>query len=215
MNDRQLMQTIFSAWHLAIAGAVEGTAVPAELVAALVANESGGNANAKRFEPAVFGHLCEVLAGKRSLYAPAGISRPLALADLSLFVVGDRTKSADQIIAAAGTIDEFFKQAMQRVAELATSFGLVQIMGWHWIEFNRPASTRPEDQLTFAAVLLVYFANKYGLDFAHASDASKFFSCWNTGEPGGHTYDPAYIPNGLGRMALYREIALAQTVTTT
>lgn len=212
MNDRQLMHTIFSAWHLAIAGAVAGTAVPAELVAALIANESGGNPNAKRFEPAVFGHLCEVLAGKRSLYAPAGISRPLATSDLLLFVVGDRTQSADKIITAAGTIDEFFKQAMQRVAELATSFGLVQIMGWHWIEFNRPASTRPEDQLAFAVVLLVYFANKYTLDLA--AGAEKLLSCWNTGEPGGHTYDPQYVPNGLGRMALYREISAAEAITT-
>jgi hypothetical protein len=205
MNDRQLMQSIFSAWPGPIATAVAGTAVPAELVAALVANESGGNASVKRFEPATFEHLCEVLAGKRTLFAPPGISRPLAQSDLLLFVVGDQTKSADQLIAAAGTIDEFFKQAMARVAELATSFGLVQIMGWHWIEFRRPASTRPEDQLAFAAVLLTYFANKYTLDLA--ANAAKLFSCWNTGEPGGHTYDPQYVPNGLARMELYRSIA--------
>ncbi len=213
MNDRQLMQSIFSAWQSTIATAVAGTAVPAELLAALVGNESAGNANVKRFEPATFEHLCEVLAGKRTLFAPPGISRPLAQSDLLLFVVGDQTKSADQLIAAAGTIDEFFKQAMARVAELATSFGLVQIMGWHWIEFRRPASTRPEDQLAFAVVLLTYFANKYTLDLA--ANAAKLFSCWNTGEPGGHTYDPQYVPNGLARMELYRSIAGAEVATST
>lgn len=212
MNDRQLMQAIRGNWQSTIVAAVQNTLVPAELVAALIANESGGNASAKRFEPAVFAHISEVLAGKRQLFAPTGISRPLAQSDLALFAVGDRTKSADQIITAAGTIDEFFKQAMGRVAELATSTGLVQIMGWHAVEFNRQPARTPDEDLAFAVVLLVYFANKYGLDFSYPAE---FFACWNTGEPAGHTYDPAYVPNGLARMVLYREIAAAQTVTTT
>jgi hypothetical protein len=212
MNDRQLMHSIVSAWESVIAGAVEGTPVPAELVAALVANESGGNANAKRFEPAVFGHLCEVIAGKRVYFAPAGISRPLALPDLLPFVAGSQDLQLAAELPKEDAGPWFVRQALDRVAELATSFGLVQIMGWHWIEFNRPASTRPEDQLAFAAVLLVYFANKYTLDLA--ADAAKLLSCWNTGEPGGHTYDPHYVPNGLARLALYRAIA-AEGATST
>jgi hypothetical protein len=208
MNDPQLMQSIFSAWQGTIAAAVEGTLVPAELLAALVANESGGNTHAQRFEPAVFTEIAEVLAGKRTVFKPAGISRPLMLADLVPFVV-DAEHSGLSLVAAGVmfSLNKFYTDAMQRVAELATSYGLVQIMGWHWIEFNRPASLRPEDQLAFAVVLLVYFANKYTLDLA--ADAAKLFSCWNTGEPGGHTYNPLYVPNGLARMELYRSIAAA------
>ncbi len=199
MNDQQLMQSIFSAWQTTIATAVKGTLVPAELLAGLVANESGGNTHAQRFEPAVFTEIAEVLAGKRTVFRPTGISRPLMLADLLPFVAPGVPFQPGFDLA------DYFKHCVSRVAELATSYGLVQIMGWHWIEFNRPASMRPEDQLAFAVVLLVYFANKYTLDLA--ADAAKLFSCWNTGEPGGHTYDPLYVPNGLARMELYRSLA--------
>ncbi len=207
MNDQHLMQSIFFVWHDVIATAVKGTLVPAELLAGLVANESGGNTHAQRFEPAVFTEIAEVLAGKRTVFKPTGISRPLMLADLLPFVLA--ADSSRLQLAAGGAaffaFDKCFTDQMQRVAELATSYGLVQIMGWHWIEFNRPASMRPEDQLAFAVVLLVYFANKYTLDLA--ADAAKLFSCWNTGEPGGHTYNPLYVPNGLARMELYRSLA--------
>jgi len=199
MSDHDLMAAIFSDWQPAIANAVKDTLVPAVLVAALVANESGGKPNAQRFEPAVFTEIAEVLAGKRTRFAPPGISRPLMSADLLPFV------APGEPFAIGFDLGAYAVDCFRRVAELATSVSLLQIMGWHWIEFDRPPSLRPEDQLAFGVLLLVYFANKYTLDLA--ADAAKLFSCWNTGEPGGHTYDAKYVPNGLARMELYRSIA--------
>ena len=48
------------------------SSVPASFLGALVANESGGNVLAKRFEPAVLAHLWEVLLGRKAAYGTIG-----------------------------------------------------------------------------------------------------------------------------------------------
>ena len=48
------------------------TPISAEFLAALTANESGGNTHAKRFEPAVYRHLTEVAAGRALAWGSIG-----------------------------------------------------------------------------------------------------------------------------------------------
>jgi hypothetical protein len=212
VSDSQLMRSIFTAWHEPIAAAVAGTVVPGELLAALIANESAGNANATRFEPAVFAKLCEILAGRRQVFSPPGIRRPLDARDLLPFVVSESSQLALKAAGQFFALDKFLTDAMLRIAELATSFGLTQIMGWHWIEFDRTASQRPEDQLAFTVDLLGYFASLYALDLT--KDYEKVFRCWNTGRPDGQTFDPHYAANGLHRLTLYALAADADGTAT-
>ncbi len=54
--------------HVYLAEACRYSSVPLAFLAALVANESAGYANAKRFEPAVYRHLKSLAAGKRPSY---------------------------------------------------------------------------------------------------------------------------------------------------
>lgn len=208
MTDQDLMASIFRAWQPTIESSAAG--VPPELVAAIIANESGGNEFATRFEPAVFAELCEVLTGRRMLYSPPGIKNPLAACDLLAFVA-PQLSGKPTVIGMPDDLSVLFRQCLGRAAELATSYSLTQIMGWHWLEFKRPASMRAGDQLAFTTDLLRYFASRYTLDLAN--DAAKLLDCWNTGLPGGHTYDPQYIPRGLARLAIYRSLLSGETQT--
>src|SRR5713226_8923089 len=69
MNDLALMQEIRARWQTTISGAISGTAIPEAFVAALVANESGGDPSAKRYEKNVHYHLWEVLMGRRDKFS--------------------------------------------------------------------------------------------------------------------------------------------------
>jgi hypothetical protein len=57
MNDQQLMQEIKNNQGAAITTAVGTRGLPAAFLAALIANESGGDPLATRYEPAVFKRL--------------------------------------------------------------------------------------------------------------------------------------------------------------
>lgn len=190
MTDLELMQAIHGTWDGEISAAVYGTPVPAKFVAALVANESRGNADAVRFEPAVFAALAEVILGKRAAYNPPGIAHPLGAVDLLNYV------------EPAAVSD--FTDCLGRLAELATSRNLTQIMGWHFVEMAKamPGALLAADfYLRFTVELVVYFANHYSLDTS--KDFPELLRSWNTGKPDGQTFDPAYVPNGINRMDLY------------
>lgn len=62
------MESIRDRWKTAIDAAISGTAIPARFLAALVANETGGNPDGKRFESGVLGHLWNVMLGRQSRY---------------------------------------------------------------------------------------------------------------------------------------------------
>jgi len=190
-TDAVLMDKIKSEWQTEIVAAIETTAISESFLAALIANESGGDEKAERFEPGVFASLAEVLLGQRKTYAPAGIQHPLGQVELLDY------------IEPAGVND--FIDCLSRLAELATSRNLTQIMGWHFVEMRQtmpvPMLSGATIYLGFTAELLVYFANKYGLDLS--KDFTQLFRCWNTGKPDGQTFDPHYVPNGLDRMELY------------
>jgi hypothetical protein len=188
------MKQIHDKWGTLISAAAHTTTVNENLVAALVAGESNGDPTAKRFEPAVFEHLLEVCLGKRASFSVPGINRPLGAVDLLGYI---------------GMHPGSFVDGLRNAADLATSFGLTQIMGWHTVELYHEQDleqlkTDPVLQLQVTIELLVVFANKY--DFNLATETEAIFTCWNTGEPDGHTYDPNYVANGLRRMAIYEQI---------
>lgn len=188
--DLTLVQAIRGHWQADIRAAIEHTIVPEQFLAALIANETGGDSSAVRFERAVFSELAEVILGKRKAYSPPGIQHPLVRTELVNYV------------EPAGTSD--FTDCLERLAELATSRGLTQIMGWHAVEMARPMPGTilvPFYFLQFTVELLGYFANRYTLD--QSRNFPELFRCWNTGKPDGKTFDPHYVSNGLNRMELY------------
>ncbi len=207
MSEQQellLMQLIYRQWHALLAEQCAASSAPESLVAALIANESGGIADAKRFEPAVFAHLKEVVLGSRAAYAPAGVRHAITRADLVAYCdpgVGEERGS--------------FADSLACLHDLAVSWGLTQIMGWHLAEFQSGLGVTwlitPAGNINFALRLLAWFAEHYGLDVA--KDFGDLLDCWNTGDPMRgrvSTFDPQYVPNGLRRKALYEGIVLSR-----
>jgi hypothetical protein len=189
-TDRGLMEAIRGRWQDALAAAVLGTAIPESFLAALVANESGGNPEASRFEPGVLAHLWSVLVGRAPRYGSIG------KADLEnyVFVTGSASLAAD---------------VFPRLDELAHSWGLTQIMGYHILEWiSVPGWYRtvddlrvPEHHLRCTTLLLTQFANSFELDLGH--DFQELLHCWNAGSPMAPTFDPSYVAKALARMDLY------------
>jgi hypothetical protein len=197
MSEQELMQSIKENWSVEIAAACQNSSVPPALLAALIANETGGKNHVERFEPAVFERLKEVLLGTKAHYAPAGIKRPIVRTDLLAYCdPGLGQERGD------------FPTALQCLHNLSTSWGLTQIMGWHLIEFQSGLGTAwlstPSGNLNFATRLLAWFAEHYSLDLA--TGFGDLFTCWNTGEPTGTTYDPHYVSNGFARMAVWTSL---------
>jgi hypothetical protein len=190
--ETQLMESIRQKWGAAIAAACNGTMVPSSFLAALVANETGGNPTKTRFEESVFMILCSVCAGKRAHYGQLGKNDLLP-----------------------PVTDYSFTDGILRLVNFSTSWGLTQIMGYNTIPFSRPLSVLADStqHLQFAVILLVQMANRWGLDLRQ--DYEKLFACWNTGQPEPmKTTDPKYCANGVMRMGLYdRLVATAQAAT--
>lgn len=186
-----------------IAGAVADTPFSAALVAAITANESGGNAGASRFEPLVCAELSRVLAGQVADYSPRGIRGPIGAQDLLNICYPSK-------ITPPGTAYEYaFTPAQSQLAliNLATSWGPTQIMGWHSLELDTPLSEIVQLQSHYDAVveILSWFYTHYLL--ADRPDIKSIpgalLNCWNTGDPKAPTADPDYVANGLARMELY------------
>lgn len=196
MSDLQLMQKIKGTYGALLAQTCGASSVPASYVAALIANESGGNTLEKRFEPAVLAALWQVLLGRKAAYG--GIAR----ADL----VGYVADLPAPAIAVPATLPN---TALQNLDGLANSWGLTQIMGYHCLEHAAPP-LRPEDFtnpgtcLKKTLAMLAAFANEFSLDLA--GDFAELFCCWNTGRPDGKTFDANYVPNGLARKVAYEAL---------
>lgn len=200
--DVLLMQEIHDEWNPAIIDAVTGTAIPAKFVAALIANESGGDPDANRFEPGVLTHLWNVVIGRTMVYGR------IMRADLVNYVAGLSETPARAPVLVPSNV-------FQRLDELAHSWGLTQIMGYHLLEWSSiPAWYRtiddlrkPESHLKCTALLLTQFANEFSLDLSQ--DFAELLHCWNAGSPTAATFDPAYVPNAINRMDLYGSISRA------
>jgi hypothetical protein len=205
VTETDLMQSIKTKWGAAIAAACQTSSVPEAFVAALIANETGGNNDDKRFEPNVLLHLWEVLLGRKAAYGSIG------RADVVQYVAGLSAPpvSAPQSLPA---------DAFQRADGLATSWGLTQIMGYHVLEpsighmivstASIPGAMEslrdPNLHLIMALRMLSQFAKEFSLDVT--KDFEELFRCWNTGQPDGKTFDPNYALNGMTRMAVWTSL---------
>jgi hypothetical protein len=193
MTEQELMQSIKTQHGAAIAAACHTSSVPENFLAALIANESGGKSDAKRFEKGVLLNLWEVLLGRKAHFGSLGRG------DLLKFVTAlqsGQTRFADNLPA----------DAFQRVDGLATSWGLTQIMGYHVVTTAVTLDDLlvPEHHLGFALSMLAGFAHQFSLDVT--AEFSELFRCWNTGRPDGTTFDPLYVSNGLVRMAIWTSL---------
>jgi len=196
LTDLELMQSIQTKWGGAIAEACSTSSVPAAFLAALIANETGGNSNAKRFEKGVLAALWEVLLGRKEAYG--SIQR--------IVLVGYVANVAVPAVNAPANLPA---DAFQRVDALATSWGLTQIMGYHILESSAPVKTiaalqDPAMHLAMALRLLAQFAAQFQLDVT--KDFSAMLHCWNAGSPSAATFDPNYVPNAMRRMDLWASL---------
>lgn len=193
MSEQELMQSIKTAWGAAIADACSTSSIPENFLAALIAGESGGHNDARRFEKNVLLSLWEVLLGRKAAFGSIG------RADLVKFTAAfsnGQTHFSDSLPP----------DAFQRVDGLATSWGLTQIMGYHVLAANLTLEDLrdPAKHLRFALTMLTGFAHQFQLDVTREFD--DLFRCWNTGRPDGATFDPAYVNNGLARMAVWTSL---------
>jgi hypothetical protein len=193
MSNLELMQSIKTKWNVEITSACSTSSVPAAFVAALIANESGGDHHAKRFEKGVLAALWEVLLGRKAAYGSIGG------ADLVQFIAQPKRFPVNTPLAIPS-------DAFQRFDSLATSWGLTQIMGYEAIAFHSAieALKAPDTELVITTKMLAQFASRFQLDVT--KDFSALFDCWNSGRPHAPTADPQYIPNGLERMKLWISI---------
>jgi hypothetical protein len=200
MDANQLLMTsIRKAWGNTIATACSASSVPPAFLAALIAGETGGRNDEKRFEKGVLAAIWEVLLGRKTAYG--SISR----ADLVGYVSG---VSGTPIAAPAGLPADVF----QRVDALSTSWGLTQIMGYHALEFRITMDVLrdPPQHLVLSTKMLAQFAQRFQLDLA--ADYPPLFACWNTGGPDpAKTFDPKYCANGVERMKIYADILADET----
>jgi hypothetical protein len=193
--DQELMQAIKTQWGELLKSVTATSSVPEAFLAALIANETGGKADAQRFEPAVFSALAEVLLGRKAAYGSIGAQ------DLRNWLVPHQVPSGGDSLAG-------ITAAFRAIADLATSWGLTQIMGYEAIALHTngvQALQSPASELVLTTKMLADFASRFGLD--PAKDFGELFSCWNTGRPHAQTADPQYVPNGLARMQIYAGLA--------
>jgi hypothetical protein len=198
-QNQLLMQGIRKAWGNSIAEASRNSSVPAAFLAALIAGESGGSNEAKRFERNVLASLWEVLLGRKASFGSIGRS------DLVSVVTG---VSGSPVNAPASLPADAF----QRLDALANSWGLTQIMGYNAIGFGIKVETLkdPATGLRIATTMLAQFAHRFQLDVA--KDFPPLFACWNTGGPDvTKTFDPKYCANGVMRMQLFSDILAAHS----
>ena len=201
MTDPELMAAIREKYGSFIDAAVEGTPFPASLLAALVANESGLNESAARFEPAVFGELAFVLTGRKAAFGSIGaqdLGEWLGRVSMDKSNGGRLSPQAAVVLA---------------LQNLATSWGPTQIMGYQAVAGKYDLSELPNLQTHFhrAVAMLEDFGRRFNIrqpdSFADfPAVAQIYFTCWNTGSPNGKTFDPHYAANGLARMSLYEEL---------
>ena len=208
MTDEQLMLSIRDRYSAQIAQAVAGTVYTEAFVAALVANESGGNLAAFRIEPKVFAELAGVITGKVAAFGSIGAE------DLMR-----RVWPAESVGVHTGAQPAWgLKEGLLALLNLATSWGPTQIMGYQSIAGGYPLSelTQARTHFKHTVEVLEGFRKSFpailDLQGYPLGGMAGFFVCWNTGRPTGLTADPNYAAKGLQRMGIYKTLPAA-TVT--
>ena len=183
--EQELMQKIKAACDPWIAAAIAGTPFPAALLAALTANESGGNPAAARFEPAVMGQLAMTLTGRRANFGTIG---------------------AQDLLDELGVVTDP-RTIVRQLMNLATSYGPTQIMGYEALAGHYDIADLSNLQKHYprAVAMLEDFRKRFDIA-TDGSDWAEFFDCWNTGRPHAQTADPMYISRGLARLTLYNTL---------
>jgi hypothetical protein len=187
--ERDLMTRIQKQYGPLLDSTHAASGIPAAFLAALISNETGGNPDATRFEPAVFTALAEVLLGRKAAYGSLGAQDLAAWVDTGEGQAGIQASVAVTIL--------------KKLADLATSWGLTQIMGYEAIAYHTSILDlrSPVSSLARTALMLKDFARRFALDVA--KDFPELFACWNTGRPHAPTADPTYIPDGIARMGIW------------
>lgn len=194
-----LMTSIRARFGAVIEQACATSSVVPAFLAALVANESGGDPHATRFEKDVFTHIWEVLAGRKAAFGSIQRAALLAFIDAP-----SAAAPGNKILVAA---------ALERLDHLATSWGLTQVMGYvseadgtpKLIHQDPAALVDPTANLEEAIKCLAQFANRFQLDVHN--EFEQLLRCWNSGQPDGATFDPGYVSKGLARMAIYSQLS--------
>jgi hypothetical protein len=157
----------------------------------------------------VYRHLKAVAAGECPRYG--GIGAEVLCEELTEVLHPKTAEFHEKFLNTlfmAGQASELSRLADEALRELASSWGFVQIMGFHLI--GRHGTVRdllePRFHYHLANQMLAEFAESYQLDLAR--EFAEMFRCWNTGRPDGRTADPAYVENGLRRMGIYRELII-------
>jgi hypothetical protein len=205
--EQELMLRVRTICGAAIEEAVRHTPYPPALLAALTANESGGNLAATRFESGVLGQLAQVIVGHKANFGSIGAQDLLGWCDPPLNSVP---------LPPAGIPPHpmrNFSGALLALVNLATSWGPTQIMGYQALAGHYPLGdlSSLDRHYGHAVKMLDGFAARFNLvpRFEEAEDRTippdwlRFFYCWNTGQPDGKLTDPNYAVNGVARMATY------------
>src|SRR5205823_1896764 len=163
---------------------------------------SGGLSRITRFEPRVYQHLQDLLAGKTTHYGAitAGdVQREEAAVEMvkdeaaGLYVkrpdsYHEAHLTADWAQANASAIAQIEDWALK---QLASSIGLTQVMGFHVLGEKTESGVAmttadlydPAINLHMAVKLLSGFAKQYNLDLR--KDFESLLRCWNSGRPDG------------------------------
>lgn len=184
--EKQLMLSIKQKYSAAMQQALPGGCPITEpFLAALIANESGGDPAAKHPEAQVLLELAQVMAGQRAAYGSIGGN------DLRAWL---RANGTDIVVA---------------LLNLSTSWSLTQIMGYEAVAGSYPLSdiAGPDfaRHCSLCVAMLVMFAREWRLTW-DPFPAVSLFHCWNSGRPTGPTTDPEYAAKGLARMAIYEAL---------
>ncbi len=201
------MERIYAQWREYIAEATSGSALPDAFLAALTANESGGDASASYFEPTTYTQLTAVASGQTKAFGSIERSSLFAtLQDRAAFHAEGTRRWLSVAQPARDFLQCISSMEEAELRELATSWGLTQIMGYQIV--GRKAAVRnlmdPQFHYRLAVELLTEFAFRFRLKLSR--DFEALFCCWNTGQPEGETFDPDYVPRGMRRMQLYGKL---------
>lgn len=202
--EHALMSRICERWRRGILQATRNSSVSPCFLAALTANESGGEPAAQAFEPGIYRRLQAVASGREPAFGTIVAKDLIAAADSGFGPLAASSPGCFPDEIDVSKLEETAQEQLLR--KLATSWGLTQIMGYQVIgrQVTLEDLLEPESHYQFAVLLLEELGRRFGLKLSR--DYESLFRSWNTGHPEGKTFDPDYVSRGMLRMELYRDV---------